>query len=142
LYVYKDARPTPGIWDVPAFVHKSGGFGGTNDKFSNVCFSHLVEYQYYSRQGFVFNACHFHPLGPFWRQLFCEAVGFIGAENAEVGSFCDDGCWYRGVRSKPVPPGFPPADDNRWCRRIQTFGGNRNGGTPLDPGTGGVTVYT
>lgn len=46
----QDARPTPGIWDVPAFVHKSGGFGGTNDKFSNVCFSHLVEYQYYSRQ--------------------------------------------------------------------------------------------
>jgi len=101
-------------------VHKSGDFTGTNDRFSNICFSHLVELQYYIRNGIELNACHFHPLGPMWRELFCEAIDYTNTSTPETDSFCDDGCWYRGRRSTALKA---HVDDGRWCRPIHTLGG-------------------
>lgn len=135
VYLDRQHGAIPGIWDVPAFVHKSSGYGGTNNAYNNVCFSPFLELQYYSRQGLLFNACHLHPLGPMWRELFCEAVAFAGATSPEIATFCDDGCWYRGERSLPAPIG----DDGRSCRRVQSFTG-AHPGVPLDPWIGGTVL--
>eukprot|EP00444_Apocalathium_aciculiferum_P031687 CAMPEP_0183486838 /NCGR_PEP_ID=MMETSP0370-20130417/180136_1 /TAXON_ID=268820 /ORGANISM="Peridinium aciculiferum, Strain PAER-2" /LENGTH=692 /DNA_ID=CAMNT_0025680157 /DNA_START=122 /DNA_END=2200 /DNA_ORIENTATION=+ len=122
-YVNSDSSWVAGEWSTPAFIHKSGGWGNHNDEFSNVCFNYWVPRQYYERAGVLINACHFHPLGPYWRTLFCEGARIAGVQSPESTTYCDDGCWFRGKRASPQPhvPGMPQVDDASWCRPIQTL---------------------
>lgn len=91
--------PQPGSWwSVPAFVHKSGGWGDTNDNvYSNVCFSSNMTRQRYVIGGSVINVCHFHPLAAYWRLHFCEGAAVIGTSMPEVKTFCSDSCYYNGT---------------------------------------------
>jgi len=41
--------------------------------------------------------CHLHPLGAYWRALFCEASSMVGAHLSEVMTFCSDSCYYTGL---------------------------------------------
>jgi len=116
LYYNQDGTPVPGLWGTPAFVHKSGGWGGANDEFSNVCFSHVVWRQYQAIGTVVINVCHMNPLGAYWREIFCEAVHGIGLRSTEANAFCDDGCWYRGEPSPGLDLG--DLDPARWCRPL------------------------
>jgi hypothetical protein len=95
-YINPDGSPMSGVWDTPTFVHKSGGYQNTNDEYSNMCFSHNLKHQLFTVGGETLNMCHFHPLGAWWRVLFCEAVARIGLSLPEIDSFCDDECWYQG----------------------------------------------
>lgn len=116
-YVGADGKPVPGQWDTPAFVHKSGGWGGTNDDFSNICFSHIVWRQYYELgDGTTVNACHLHPMGPHWRSLFCEAARRLDVRVPEAQAFCDDGCWFKGKALSQEFVG--KVDMDRWCRPV------------------------
>lgn len=97
-YRRPDGSPVRGIWSIPNFVHKSGGWGdedhGAHD---NVCFSPDIRGQYYQLAGLTINACQYNPLGIYWRGLFCEAAALGGlAELPEVGDYCSDACWYIG----------------------------------------------
>jgi len=96
-YINADGSAVRGIWNIPSFVHKSGGWGNTNDNlYSNVCFMPNITMQLYTVGGATLNMCQFHPLGPYWRRLFCDAIAVIGIRLAEFEAFCDDECWYRG----------------------------------------------
>mmetsp|Transcript_42389 Transcript_42389/g.112174 ORF Transcript_42389/g.112174 Transcript_42389/m.112174 type:complete len:704 (+) Transcript_42389:61-2172(+) len=97
-FIDTDGQPFRGSWNLPAFVHKSGGWGNTNNNvYINVCFSHKIARQYYTIGNETVNVCHYHPLGPYWRNLFCEAVASAGLTDPEVNAFCNDDCWYRGI---------------------------------------------
>mmetsp|Transcript_86238 Transcript_86238/g.239108 ORF Transcript_86238/g.239108 Transcript_86238/m.239108 type:complete len:431 (+) Transcript_86238:108-1400(+) len=78
---------SPGPWNIPAFVHKSS--------WNNVCFYFDMDRQQADIHGQVVNICNFHPLGPFWRDLFCDAVKTIGAKTNATEVFCDDYLWYK-----------------------------------------------
>lgn len=95
-YMNPDASEVRGIWSTPAFVHKSGGYQNTNDHYSNMCFSYRLEHQLFTVGDENLNMCHFHPLGAWWRMLFCEAVARIGLSMPDITSFCSDECWYQG----------------------------------------------
>lgn len=94
--------PFPGIvgggsWNTPAFVHKSGGWGNTNENvYINQCFSHIVARQYYKIGSSIINVCHYHPLGAYWRSLFCDATTSLGVHSDAIDAYCSDECWYRG----------------------------------------------
>merc|ERR1719361_851816 len=90
LYTSSDGKIVPGLWNMPAFLHKSGGWGGQNDDFSNICFSHFVPRQYYYRGGGAFNVCHFNPLGAQWRAMCCESSLVARVHTPESDAFCDD----------------------------------------------------
>merc|ERR1711874_102999 len=77
-YLNADGSRVTGVWDTPTFVHKSGGWGDANDQYSNVCFSHVAIRQLYTLGNTTINVCQHHPLGAYWRQLFCEAVAILG----------------------------------------------------------------
>jgi len=95
-YTNPDGSQVGGVWSVPAFVHKSGGWKDENDEYSNVCFSHVLSRQVYAVKstGRKVNVCHYHPLGSYWRDLFCEATARIGVSIPEATAFCNDICWY------------------------------------------------
>jgi len=105
-YRNSDGSAVRGIWSTPSFVHKSGGWGDTdNNAYNNVCFSHNMSRQYYILAGLTVNVCHYHPLGAYWRALFCEATALAGVAGLyEVAAFCSDDCWYLGgeVGCRPV----------------------------------------
>eukprot|EP00419_Tripos_fusus_P000061 CAMPEP_0172685352 /NCGR_PEP_ID=MMETSP1074-20121228/20175_1 /TAXON_ID=2916 /ORGANISM="Ceratium fusus, Strain PA161109" /LENGTH=524 /DNA_ID=CAMNT_0013504479 /DNA_START=139 /DNA_END=1713 /DNA_ORIENTATION=+ len=98
-YINRDGSAVWGIWNMPSFVHKSGGWGNTNDNlYSNVCFMPNMTMQLYNVGGATLNVCQFHPLGPYWRRLFCDAIAIMGVRLERLESFCDDECWYSGKR--------------------------------------------
>merc|ERR1712079_60414 len=79
---------------------KSGGWGDTdNNIYNNVCFSHNLTRQYYTMGNMTLNVCQFHPLGAYWRSLFCDAAAFVQIKLVEVDHFCNDECWYHGSSS-------------------------------------------
>jgi len=87
----------PGIWTVPAFIHKSGGWGDTvSNGYNNVCFMHDLRRQRYYIGDKVINACHYNPLAAYWRRLFCSAANEGNLVVASVAEFCNDLCYYRG----------------------------------------------
>jgi len=95
-YINADGSAVWGIWNMPSFVHKSGGWGNTNDNlYSNVCFMPNITMQLYTVGGATLNICQFHPLGPYWRRLFCDAIAVMGVKLEEFDALCDNECWYR-----------------------------------------------
>lgn len=76
---------SPGPWNVPAFVHKSS--------VSNECFDFDVDAQMATIDGKVVNICTYHPLGPYWRDAFCDAMDIAGARTNETDAYCDDVRW-------------------------------------------------
>jgi hypothetical protein len=114
-----DGRPFRGAWSTPAFVHKSGGWGNTNNnEYVNVCFSHKIARQYYAIGNSTVNICHYHPLGPYWRNLFCEATAAAGLAEPEANAFCNDDCWYRGVEPDAAGPNATNATSRLWCAPV------------------------
>jgi hypothetical protein len=85
-----------GRWNTPAFVHKSGGAwdGSTDGTFSNMCFSHVLPRQYYRVGNTTVNLCQFYSLGAYWRNLFCDAVAYVGIRIIDVDEYCSNDCWY------------------------------------------------
>jgi hypothetical protein len=69
-----------GIWDMPAFVHKSSR--------DNECFGFNATIQRRTISGTTLNICDYNPVGPWWRQMFCEAVHVTGTVSSSVSSFC------------------------------------------------------
>jgi len=103
-YFNPDGSSVQGVWSIPNFVHKSGGWGNTNNNmYNNVCFQNNVSLQLYQVGRTVVNICQFHPLGPYWRDLFCEATALLGLRLPEVSMFCDDRCWYQGLQPDSTP---------------------------------------
>jgi len=96
-YLNHDKSPVWGFWSVPAFVHKSGGWQNANiPAYSNVCFSINMTRQRYLQGDLTINVCHYHPLGAYWRNHFCEAAWQVHISLPEVAHFCTDSCWYLG----------------------------------------------
>lgn len=96
-YLNPSKTPVRGVWSTPSFVHKSGGWENTNDNvYSNICFSHNLSRQYYVVGKRTLNMCQYHPLGAYWRNLFCDATAIVGVQLPEVDAFCSDDCWYLG----------------------------------------------
>jgi len=88
---------TPGIpyhsfgpWNMPSFVHKSSVY--------NECFDHNPAVQLKKINGSTVNICHYHPLGPYWRNLFCEATNVAGVQTQLSAHYCNDIRWYRNER--------------------------------------------
>jgi len=79
--------PSPGQWDTPAFVHKSSD--------GNECFDFDMAKQLKSINGIEVNICQYHPLGPYWRDLFCDAIRTVGVMDDTIVRFCNDFHWYR-----------------------------------------------
>mmetsp|Transcript_102481 Transcript_102481/g.330660 ORF Transcript_102481/g.330660 Transcript_102481/m.330660 type:complete len:421 (-) Transcript_102481:344-1606(-) len=84
---------TPGIpyeslgpWNVPAFVHRSS--------WNNVCFFCDLDAQQSLLDGQIVNICNYHPLGSFWRDLFCSAIQTMRVKTNQTEVFCDDYRWY------------------------------------------------
>jgi len=98
-YINQDGSTIWGAWSTPALVHKSGGWGNAkDDSYSNACFSHNMSLQLYTVGSTTINACQYHPLGEYWRRLFCTAAwDMTGIRTVAVAAFCSDACWYRGV---------------------------------------------
>merc|ERR1712048_1112175 len=71
---------------IPAFVHKSS--------VQNECFSFITAKQLVEIDGSLVNTCQYHPLGPYWRDLFCEALLIIGSGTNATDVFCDDFLYY------------------------------------------------
>lgn len=69
-----------GIWGMPAFVHKSSRL--------NECFGFNATAQSLTINGSMVNICDYNPVGPWWRQVFCEAVHVTGVISSSVSSFC------------------------------------------------------
>jgi len=108
-YLNPDGKPVWGVWSVPSFVHKSGGWENTNNNvYNNVCFNINMTRQHYRVGKTVVNICQFHPLGAYWRDLFCDAAAQMGLRLVDIGAYCNDACWYRGVQ--PPGPGGSAAE--------------------------------
>jgi len=108
-YLNPDRKPVWGVWSVPSFVHKSGGWGNTNNNvYNNVCFSVNMTRQHYMIGKTVVNVCQFHPLGSYWRDLYCDAAAQLRLRLVDVGAYCNDDCWYRGLQ--PPGPGGAAAE--------------------------------
>jgi len=96
-YIRRDGKDVPGIWTVPAFVHKSGGWGNTvSNGYNNVCFIHDLKRQRYYIGDKVINTCHYNPLAAYWRRLFCSAAKEGGLKVGTIREFCNDLCYYKG----------------------------------------------
>lgn len=78
--------PSFGPWNMPSFVHKSSIY--------NECFDHNSKIQMKRINGTLVNICHYHPLGPYWRNLFCEATNIAGVQTQLSGQYCNDALWY------------------------------------------------
>jgi len=108
-YLNPDRTPVWGVWSVPSFVHKSGGWENTNNNvYNNVCFSINMTRQHYRVGKTVVNVCQFHPLGSYWRDLYCDAAAQLRLRLVDVGAYCNDDCWYRGLQ--PPGPGGAAAE--------------------------------
>jgi len=77
---------TEGKWRMPAFVHGSSDLGR--------CFYFDTSSQVVKASGKEVNLCHFHALGPYWRDLFCDAVKLLAVQTGLVSAYCDDEQWY------------------------------------------------
>mmetsp|Transcript_22596 Transcript_22596/g.65105 ORF Transcript_22596/g.65105 Transcript_22596/m.65105 type:complete len:448 (-) Transcript_22596:93-1436(-) len=77
---------SPGPWNVPAFVHRSS--------WNNACFFPDLGEQQAMLNGAMVNICNYHPLGSFWRDLFCDAAKKVGVKVNLTEVFCDDYRWY------------------------------------------------
>mmetsp|Transcript_991 Transcript_991/g.2572 ORF Transcript_991/g.2572 Transcript_991/m.2572 type:complete len:442 (-) Transcript_991:63-1388(-) len=75
-----------GPWDMPAFVHMSSS--------ENECFDFNMEAQLQIVDGELINVCHYHPLGTWWRSLFCGALNITQIVDPVASNFCDDHVWY------------------------------------------------
>mmetsp|Transcript_101555 Transcript_101555/g.263156 ORF Transcript_101555/g.263156 Transcript_101555/m.263156 type:complete len:444 (-) Transcript_101555:3-1334(-) len=75
-----------GPWKMPAFVHKSS--------LKNECFYLDRQAQLQEVDGKRVNVCHYHPLGTWWRSLFCSAVNITEIHDPIAADFCDDSTWY------------------------------------------------
>lgn len=97
LYIQADRRDVPGVWNIPSFVHKSGGWADKDSSSFNICFQHNVTRQIFKVAANLINICHFHPLGEIWRARFCEAVAAAGMRDPSATSYCTDDCYVRGL---------------------------------------------
>lgn len=79
------AREPTGQLDLPAFVHATA-----KDKD---CLYWDVAEQLSEVEGQMVNVCHYHPLGQYWRDAFCQAVNVVGAKPEAIEAFCDDLRW-------------------------------------------------
>jgi len=77
---------SPGPWNMPAFVHRSS--------LRNECFDFDEERQKVMRHGKIINICHFHPLGSYWRDMFCDAFRITKTGTKTPEAFCDDYYWH------------------------------------------------
>jgi len=77
---------SPGPWNLPAFVHRSS--------WRNECFDFDVGRQQVKRHGKIVNICHFHPLGSYWRDMFCDALRITKTGTNNTDTFCDDYYWH------------------------------------------------
>lgn len=77
---------SPGPWNLPAFVHRSS--------WRNECFDFDVGRQKVRRHGKIVNICHFHPLGSYWRDMFCDALRITKTGTNNTEAFCDDYYWH------------------------------------------------
>jgi len=97
-YMEPNRRPVVGVWNIPSFVHKSGGWASDLDsQYFNVCFQHNVTKQLFRVASETINVCHYHALGATWRSRFCEAITLGGLTQASVRAYCSDDCWVRGM---------------------------------------------
>jgi len=95
-YLEPDRTEVKGLWSIPSFVHKSGGWASRDSTFFNVCFQHNVTLQLFRVGSTTVNVCQYHPLGAFWRSRFCEAASLMGLHQPSVAAYCSDDCWVRG----------------------------------------------
>jgi len=116
-YINRDGSQVWGVWNVPAFVHKSGGWGNTNgNAYANICFMPNITMQMYRDGDATLNVCQYNPLGPYWRSLFCDAIATMGIAVREVEAFCNDECWYSGrPQSSWTEPGGLQAGQWHMC---------------------------
>lgn len=97
-YLNHDRSEVRGLWNMPAFVHRSGGWQHLGaEAYGNVCFSIDMARQRYTKGNHTINVCHYHPLGAYWRDHFCEAVWQLQIDVREAVAYCTDSCWYLGV---------------------------------------------
>lgn len=75
-----------GPWNMSAFVHKSS--------LKNECFYLDRQAQLHEVDGKRLNVCHYHPLGTWWRSLFCSAINITEIHDPIATDFCDDRTWY------------------------------------------------
>jgi hypothetical protein len=101
-YLEPDSSAVKGLWNIPSFVHKSGGWASRDSSFFNVCFQHNVSMQLFRVGSTTVNVCHFHPLGAFWRSRFCEGVAIMGLQQPSAAAYCSDDCWVRGIGERPA----------------------------------------
>mmetsp|Transcript_113797 Transcript_113797/g.332409 ORF Transcript_113797/g.332409 Transcript_113797/m.332409 type:complete len:484 (+) Transcript_113797:73-1524(+) len=79
---------TPGeIWNMPAYVHKSS--------VKNECFYFIIAKQLRQVEGRTVNICHYHHLGSYWRELFCQGLAEIRVKTPVTEAYCDDFLWHR-----------------------------------------------
>jgi len=96
-YLLPDGEPVLGLWAMPAFVHKSGGWAYREHAYYNVCFQHNISQQLFTVDGITINVCHFNPMAVYWRDSFCEALSLLDVWVPSAKAFCSDDCWRRGV---------------------------------------------
>lgn len=75
-----------GPFSMPAFVHRSSA--------ENECFYFDRTAQIQHVNGSLVNVCHLHPLGVWWRSLFCAALSMTEFRDDVAEDFCDDDMWY------------------------------------------------
>lgn len=102
-FLNPDGHPVQGVWGIPAILTRSGGrhAGHTqeaHDRYENSCFGINITQQLYTNNGHqrlastsrrVQNICQYHPLGMYWRTLFCGAAEDAGLKLNTVREFCD-----------------------------------------------------
>jgi len=76
-----------GPWNFPAFIHRSS--------LKNECFDFNLDAQLTTLDGKVVNFCTYHPVGPYWRDTFCNALDRIDIKTNDTQAYCDDFRWYR-----------------------------------------------
>jgi len=74
-----------GAWELPAFVRATSE--------DEACFYWDMAGQLDEVEGQMVNVCHFHPLGQYWRSLFCDAAAVVGSATEAIEAFCDDRRW-------------------------------------------------
>jgi len=101
-YLNLDGSNVTGMWSMPTLVHKSGGWANTNNnEYANMCLSHNLSLQLFMVGDATINVCQYHPLGAFWRELFCDAArDKLDLKTLDAQIFCSDACWYRGGNRK------------------------------------------
>lgn len=101
-YISSGGQRTNGIFNMPAYVQQSGGFGQwAGDPRDDICFSVDVRKQVHMVGSVALNICHFHPLGPHWRSMLCDGAAAADIQDPAVLAFCHDQCFYGG-RGDPL----------------------------------------